>query len=191
MLNLIHKAIKTTRGYSLRSILGYNCTSKAFSSQGEFDEYHPMQVSLFNEKLIVVDSSDQVIGEDTKLNLHLKSRNNPNPHRAFSLLLFDPDCNLILQRRSPQKVTFPGLWSNACCSHPLAGIEQDGHDGVKRAIVRRAKYELDINLNYQDLLYVDKFLYKADSDARFEEFESKFIKCSGLRSSGFAESQAG
>lgn len=42
-------------------------------------------------------------------------------HRAFSVFLFRPcDGKLLLQRRADEKITFPGMWTNTCCSHPLA-----------------------------------------------------------------------
>lgn len=42
-------------------------------------------------------------------------------HRAFSIFLFSPahGMKMLLQRRAQQKLTFPGLWTNTCCSHPL------------------------------------------------------------------------
>lgn len=42
-------------------------------------------------------------------------------HRAFSVFLFRPsDGKLLLQKRADEKITFPGMWTNTCCSHPLA-----------------------------------------------------------------------
>ena len=42
-------------------------------------------------------------------------------HRAFSVFLFRPsDGRLLLQRRADEKITFPGMWTNTCCSHPLS-----------------------------------------------------------------------
>ena len=42
-------------------------------------------------------------------------------HRAFSVCLFDPTTGkLLLQRRAVEKITFPNMWTNTCCSHPLA-----------------------------------------------------------------------
>jgi isopentenyl-diphosphate delta-isomerase len=42
-------------------------------------------------------------------------------HRAFSVFLFHPSTGkLLLQRRAIEKITFPGMWTNTCCSHPLS-----------------------------------------------------------------------
>ncbi len=40
-------------------------------------------------------------------------------HRAFSVFLFDSEGRLLLQQRSPEKITFPEHWTNTCCSHPV------------------------------------------------------------------------
>ena len=68
-------------------------------------------------------------------------------HRAFSVFLFDKDNKLLLQQRAANKITFPSLWTNTCCSHPLYGYEPTEVDtpegiadgsvlGAKRAAVR-------------------------------------------------------
>ena len=42
-------------------------------------------------------------------------------HRAFSCFLFRPsDGRLLLQKRAAEKITFPNMWTNTCCSHPLS-----------------------------------------------------------------------
>ncbi|MDQ7905462.1 isopentenyl-diphosphate Delta-isomerase [Phytohabitans sp. ZYX-F-186] len=42
-------------------------------------------------------------------------------HRAFSVLLADPDGRVLLQRRAAVKTRFPLRWGNACCGHPAPG----------------------------------------------------------------------
>lgn len=44
-------------------------------------------------------------------------------HRAFSVFLFDSKNRLLLQQRAKSKITFPSVWTNTCCSHPLYGFE--------------------------------------------------------------------
>lgn len=56
-------------------------------------------------------------------------------HRAFSVFLFNSENKLLLQKRSNEKITFPGYWANTCCSHPLniEGEKDTENDmGVKR-----------------------------------------------------------
>jgi isopentenyl-diphosphate delta-isomerase type 1 len=54
-------------------------------------------------------------------------------HRAFSVFLFRPkDGRLLLQKRADEKITFPGMWTNTCCSHPLsikAELVEEGQAG--------------------------------------------------------------
>jgi isopentenyl-diphosphate delta-isomerase len=88
---------------------------------------------------------DPVVSKISKKEAHLKSRHNVYPHRAFSVFLFNQDNELLIQRRAHKKVTFPGLWFNTCCSHPLNTAEERNeryHEGIKRAAVRRMKFKL-------------------------------------------------
>lgn len=42
-------------------------------------------------------------------------------HRAFSVFIFHPTTGkLLLQKRADEKITFPNMWTNTCCSHPLS-----------------------------------------------------------------------
>ena len=59
-------------------------------------------------------------------------------HRAFSVLLFDNNNRLLLQKRAGDKVTFPNVWANSCCSPPLNSKEESELEdslGVKRAAI--------------------------------------------------------
>ena len=76
-------------------------------------------------------------------------------------MLFDQHGRLLLQRRADDKITFPGIWANTCCSHPLDVPEEreetDGL-GVRRAAVRKLKQELGIeSVSVDDLTYVGRF----------------------------------
>lgn len=59
-------------------------------------------------------------------------------HRAFSVFLFRPsDGRLLLQRRADEKITFPGMWTNTCCSHPLsikAELVEEGQAGMSQTL---------------------------------------------------------
>ncbi|HJO84894.1 MAG TPA: NUDIX domain-containing protein, partial [Candidatus Thalassarchaeaceae archaeon] len=71
---------------------------------------------MMGEKCLVVDEQDNVMGSLSKLDCHYMRGHR---HRAFSVLLFDSKGRLLVQRRSSEKITFPGVWGNTCCSHPL------------------------------------------------------------------------
>ncbi|WVZ66269.1 hypothetical protein U9M48_015514 [Paspalum notatum var. saurae] len=72
---------------------------------------------MFEEECILVDEQDNVVGHESKYNCHLLEKN--LLHRAFSVFLFNSKHELLLQQRSATKITFPLVWSNTCCSHPL------------------------------------------------------------------------
>ena len=74
------------------------------------------QVTFMEEQLIAVSERDIPLGPVSKYDAHHQAG---SFHRAFSVLLFNSDNKLLLQRRSIEKVTFPGVWANSCCSHPL------------------------------------------------------------------------
>ena len=68
-------------------------------------------------------------------------------HRAFSLFVFNERDELLLQQRSDTKITFPSLWTNTCCSHPLATpteMEEAEQLGVRTAAQRRIGLELGV-----------------------------------------------
>jgi isopentenyl-diphosphate Delta-isomerase len=109
------------------------------------------------EKLILVDSEDRQIGSAAKVTCH---RHPLRLHRAFSVFLFDRDGRMLITKRSAKKDTWPGFWSNACCSHP--------HDGesTEEATRRRLREELGISAV---LRFLFTFEYRADYDATWGE----------------------
>ncbi len=142
------------------------------------DQLHPSQKDALTEQLILVDENDIEVGKISKINGHLKSMNNKYPHRAFSVFLFNMQNELLLQQRASSKFTFADYWSNTCCSHPIqleSEIVTENNIGVRRAAVRRMNYELGIQTNVKDYYLMEKILYRADSDAMFEEFEVDYI----------------
>ena len=90
--------------------------SAACSDEKERGRDPEQDALMANDVCLLVDNDDVVIGTATKEKAHRDAM----LHRAFSVLLFDPETgNLLLQQRSKYKVTFPMLWANTCCSHPL------------------------------------------------------------------------
>lgn len=84
------------------------------------------------ERLILVDSQDQAIGQGNKLDVHQRGL----LHRAFSILVFDAQGQLLLQRRADGKYHFARFWSNSCCGHPRPG------ENTLQAAQRRLREEL-------------------------------------------------
>lgn len=73
-------------------------------------------------------------------------------HLAFSVFLFTEDGGTVLQRRASSKYHFPGVWANACCSHP-----QPGED-LTASAERRVREELGTEVELSD---VGTFVYRA------------------------------
>ncbi|KAL2743540.1 isopentenyl-diphosphate Delta-isomerase 1 [Vespula maculifrons] len=101
---------------------------------------------------------------------------------AFSVFLFNKDNDLLLQKRSPWKVTFPGYYTNSCCSHPLAEIPgetlEDDAIGIRRAAQRRLNYELGIPLSeiqLSDFFYLSRIHYFSSGDGIWGEHEIDYI----------------
>lgn len=67
------------------------------------------------EHLILVDKDDNPIGSEEKVKCHLPEG---KLHRAFTVLLFDRSNRLLLTRRSPKKMLWPGDWDGTVASHP-------------------------------------------------------------------------
>lgn len=70
-----------------------------------------------SDSLILVDARNRSIGQAEKHAAHAAGL----LHRAFSIILVDPEGRLLLQRRHPAKYHSGGLWANACCGHPRPG----------------------------------------------------------------------
>lgn len=101
-------------------------------------------------------------------------------HRAFSVFLFRPsDGALLLQKRADEKITFPGMWTNTCCSHPLSiksEVEEKGQMGVRRAAARKLDHELGIPVDNSPpdaFTFLTRIHYLAPSDGLWGEHESE------------------
>lgn len=105
-------------------------------------------------------------------------------HRAFSVFLFDSKNRLLLQQRATEKITFPDMWTNTCCSHPLGipgegGVElAEAVSGVKNAARRKLEHELGIKpeqVPFEDFHFLTRIHYKAPcGDGKWGEHESTF-----------------
>lgn len=127
------------------------------------------------DMLILVDEQDRISGAMSKREAHVFSAETPRGwlHRAFSVFLFDEEGRMLLTRRAESKITFPGVWTNACCSHPLHGrvpdeVDRAGGDptmpGAKHAARRKLLHELGIEpaqLPHDDFRFLTRFRYWA------------------------------
>ena len=146
------------------------------TADSELQGYDEAQKEMMEENCIIVDNNDQIIGKDSKVNCHLYEG---KLHRAFSVLIFNTNNKLLIQKRADQKITFPSIWANSCCSHPLyQNGEEKGIEGAKNAAVRKLTQELGIKvgeIKSDDLNFITKMHYKARADKKWVEHEVDYI----------------
>ncbi|CAI9759879.1 unnamed protein product [Fraxinus pennsylvanica] len=138
---------------------------------------------MFEDECILVDENDNVVGHDTKYNCHLmeKIESENLLHRAFSVFLFNTKYELLLQQRSATKVTFPLVWTNTCCSHPLyreSELIPEKALGVRNAAQRKLLDELGIpaeDVPVDQFTPLGRMLYKAPSDGKWGEHELDYL----------------
>lgn len=111
-----------------------------------------------SEDVILVDARDRVVGRREKLAAHRAGE----LHRAFSVILWDGQNRLLLQRRHPDKYHSGGLWTNACCGHPRPD------ELVKTAASRRLMEEIGVAT---ELVESGSLIYRAELDNGLVEHE--------------------
>ncbi len=89
------------------------------------------------EILIVVDENDNIVDYLPRAIVHDKKL----LHRTISIVTFNSQGKIVLQRRSKNKDTYPGMLGNAVGGHVLKGEEY--LDAAKN----EAKEELNIEVN--------------------------------------------
>ncbi|MBT4059430.1 MAG: isopentenyl-diphosphate delta-isomerase [Euryarchaeota archaeon] len=142
------------------------------------NEYDETQTTMMDEMVILVDENDNQIGSMSKVESHL---GNGSLHRAFSIHIFNSEGKLLIQKRAASKITFPSVWANSCCSHPLdVDDENEMADdiGVKRAAVRKIEQELGIppsQLPLSDFHLITRMHYLAKADEKWIEHELDHI----------------
>jgi isopentenyl-diphosphate delta-isomerase len=108
--------------------------------------------------VVLVDASDREIGLMEKLEAHEKGL----LHRAFSVFIYNSEGNMLLQQRADKKYHSGGLWTNACCSHPLPD------ENVAHAAGRRLLEEMGLTAELEPSF---SFIYNARLDNGLVEHE--------------------
>lgn len=111
-----------------------------------------------DEFVILVDDDDQQIGTAEKIAVHRSGA----LHRAFSIVIWDGNGRMLLQRRAPTKYHSPDLWTNTCCGHPRPG------EGVADAARRRLIEEMGLSAALTPL---GTIRYRAEFDNGLIEHE--------------------
>jgi isopentenyl-diphosphate Delta-isomerase len=103
------------------------------------------------ENVVLLDETGTACGTATKTAVHHAE----TPlHLAFSAYLFNESGQFLLTRRAESKLTWPGVWTNTCCGHPLPG------EPVSDSVRRRLREELGIGAA-ELVLVLPRFRYQA------------------------------
>lgn len=113
---------------------------------------------MIENAVVLVNELDEEIGTMEKMEAHRKAL----LHRAFSVFIFNSKGEMLLQRRALNKYHSGGLWTNACCSHPMPG------ETPAQAAQRRLREELGF---YTQLTSAFSFVYKAVFENGLTEYE--------------------
>jgi isopentenyl-diphosphate delta-isomerase type 1 len=174
---------------------------KSFTSLA-YGEGMDQETMMESDFLIPVDKHDNPLIEESISKRKAHEFNSSQPrgiaHRAFSVFLFNKHNELLLTQRASTKITFPNVWTNTCCSHPLKDMipnEVDTNDaypnfpGIKHAAIRKLRHELGImpkDVPFDDFRFLTRFHYWAadtvtyGNDTPWGEHEIDyilFIKC--------------
>jgi len=109
-------------------------------------------------KVILVNEHDDMVGIMDKMEAHKQGL----LHRAFSIFIFNTKGEMLLQQRELNKYHSGGLWTNACCSHPMPG------EKTEDAAIRRLNEELGFETPLEKIF---DFVYKAGFDNGLTENE--------------------
>ena len=143
------------------------------TQENSLSELDSSQLEMMKEMCMAVDENDRVIDSVSKIDCH---RGRGIRHRAFSVLIFDSEDRLLMQQRSSEKITFPGIWANSCCSHPL-DIENENGDPVegvihasKRKMLQELGIPLEVSSNWE-FNHMGRFEYSCRWDDDWIEHE--------------------
>ncbi len=111
-----------------------------------------------NELFVVVDKSDKIIGYRTRFECH---HNKELIHRAAGVVILNNQGQILLQKRSKNKDTHPGLYTISASGHVNKG------ETYMQAAKRELKEELGVTIT-SPLRRKIKFLMKLESESEID-----------------------
>lgn len=113
---------------------------------------------MMSNEVILVDEQDNAIGTMDKLKAHEQGL----LHRAFSVFIINSKGEMLLHQRAQDKYHSGGLWTNACCSHPMP--EETIVDAAKRRLMEEMGIVTEVKPHFS-------FIYKVELDNNLTEHE--------------------
>jgi len=110
------------------------------------------------DKIILVNEHDDMVGVMYKMEAHKQGL----LHRAFSVFIFNRKGEMLLQQRALTKYHSGGLWTNACCSHPMPG--EKTIDAAERRLTEELGFKTPLEKIFD-------FVYRAEFDNGLTEHE--------------------
>ncbi|XP_045502562.1 isopentenyl-diphosphate Delta-isomerase 1 [Colias croceus] len=175
---LVRRFVRTLWNNNLRLERRYLASDPTKPQLDETEGVEPVQLHALDKDIcLLVDEKDNFIGTATKRECHKVGPDGQIPlHRAFSVFFFNKRGDMLLQRRSSQKVTYPDYYTNACCSHPLY-IDGKAED-IITAAQRRLNLELGVPLDKMEpemFTFLTRVHYHDPGDGIWGEHEIDHI----------------
>jgi isopentenyl-diphosphate delta-isomerase len=116
--------------------------------------------------IVLVNNDNEIMGLKEKFLAHKI----PVPlHRAISIVIFNPDkTKMLITKRAKTKPTWPGIWSNAVCSHPKDG--ETHADAADRRLMEELGFKTPLTEAF-------RFIYSAEMDNKIwgeNEYDAVF-----------------
>jgi isopentenyldiphosphate isomerase len=127
------------------------------------------------EILDLVDENDNVIGKDTRFNVH----HTKSWHRGIHILVFNKKGEILLQIRAPARRQFPGKYDLSVSEHVLSGetYENAARRGLKEELgiagvrpERIVYFRMNYGDPYDNMIGV---LYKINFDGKSKRDEKE------------------
>lgn len=113
---------------------------------------------MVEDLIVLVNEKDEHIGSIGKLEAHQKGL----LHRAFSIIIWNDQNEILIHQRAFGKYHSEGLWTNTCCSHPKVG--ETILDAAHRRLQEEMGFDCELNQKFH-------FIYQTELENQLIENE--------------------